>query len=676
MPTATSAGHARVPGTPRLSAALTVLLRSGLAVLLIASAARASTAAVPGGDIEAEGPIQALGASSVTVSGQTFAVTAQTDIHDGDDNPLTFGDLAVGLVVEVEGHTAPDGTLVADEIEVEDEDGPGDGDDDGEVEAEGLVTARTDSSLTVGGLTFGVTAATVIEADGPVTFDDIVVGLRVEVEGRLLAGNALVATKIKVDEEEGEEEGDIEVEGLITFLRGDSLGVAGRTFTLTPATVVVDDDDRPVPRDTLAVGQRVEVYGRYLADGSLTATRIELEDYDDGEIELTGVIEALAPSGLTVAGTAFAVTSETVVLDDDHLPIPFSALVLGQTVEVRGVSTGAGGLVATHIKTEDHGEYDEEVEVRAALDATGDSLAVVLGRPFVVLPSTQILGLGDEPVALADLPLGQPVEVDARRDADGRLVALRIRREDGSVTAVRLQAAVTAVAADSVEVLGVPFGAATAVVVRSDGTPATLADLAVGQDVLVTGVREAAGGFTATRVEIRRAAQAAGRVGQATANGFSLPGLQVGTTAATLFVSEAGAPVAASSVSAGAAVRAFGTTTGTGALAATRVVVLAPATLVAAEPGDAALGLAIERVFPNPTTRTATVRYTVRAASAVRLTVVDALGRTVLTLADGPAAAGTHEARLDAGALPAGLYVVRLSVDGRTAGARPVTVVR
>ena len=669
MPIATS--HARGLRARLFSRVAPAGLRSGLALIVVALATHAAAAAPLDGDVEAEGPIEALGASSVTVDGRTFAVTAQTRIYDHDERPLVFADLRVGLDVDVEGHTAANGTVVADEIEVEERRGDG---GNGEVEAEGLVTARADSSLTVGGLTFRVTPRTVIKGDRRLTFADIVVGLRVEVEGRLLAGNRLVATEIKVERENGEER-HVEVEGLVTRLRGDSLVVAGTAFRLTPATVFVGDDERRVPRAALAVGQRVEVYGRYAA-GVLVAVRVEIEEYRAGEIEVTGTIEALGAARLTVAGTEYAVTSQTVILGDGRTPIPFSALVLGQVVEVRSVLGAGGARVATHIKVEDRRAYGREIEVRAALDAVGNGAVVVLGRPFVVLASTQIVGLRGATGVLADFPLGQPVEVYARRDPDGRLVALRIERQEGPAANVRLRAAVTAVRTGALDVLGVPFAAAAAIVVRADGTPGTLASVAVGQEVLVTGIRGAAGGFTATRIEIRRTAHAAGRIGRTRAGGFALPGLDVATTSATLFVSEAGAPVAPASVTEGADVQAFGTATGAGTMDATRVVVLGRSTAVSAGESSLGEGFAVEDVFPNPTLRTATVRYALGAASIVRLTLVDALGRTVLTVADGPVAAGVHEARLDARGLPAGLYVVRLSVDGRPAGARPVTVVR
>lgn len=72
---------------------------------------------------------------------------------------------------------------------------------------------------------------------------------------------------------------------------------------------------------------------------------------------------------------------------------------------------------------------------------------------------------------------------------------------------------------------------------------------------------------------------------------------------------------------------------------------------------------------PNPSAGSATVPFTLDRAALVRLDVLDALGRTVATLADGPHAAGTYAARLDA-RLATGVYVVRLVTDAGSATAR------
>ena len=79
--------------------------------------------------------------------------------------------------------------------------------------------------------------------------------------------------------------------------------------------------------------------------------------------------------------------------------------------------------------------------------------------------------------------------------------------------------------------------------------------------------------------------------------------------------------------------------------------------------------------FPNPADGTVRVPFRTGVAGALRLAVVDVLGREVAVLAEGPHAAGPHAVTLDTSALAPGRYTVRLSGDGVQA-TRPLTVVR
>jgi len=73
-------------------------------------------------------------------------------------------------------------------------------------------------------------------------------------------------------------------------------------------------------------------------------------------------------------------------------------------------------------------------------------------------------------------------------------------------------------------------------------------------------------------------------------------------------------------------------------------------------------------VYPNPSVSVASVELTMAGAADANVVVFDVLGRWVAVLHDGPLGAGVHRLRLDAAALPAGVYVVRA-----TAGNERVT---
>ena len=69
--------------------------------------------------------------------------------------------------------------------------------------------------------------------------------------------------------------------------------------------------------------------------------------------------------------------------------------------------------------------------------------------------------------------------------------------------------------------------------------------------------------------------------------------------------------------------------------------------------------------YPNPFSRTATIRFGLPEAAEVTLVVYDVLGREVARLAEGEREAGWHEVRLNERGLASGVYVARLTTaDG------------
>lgn len=91
----------------------------------------------------------------------------------------------------------------------------------------------------------------------------------------------------------------------------------------------------------------------------------------------------------------------------------------------------------------------------------------------------------------------------------------------------------------------------------------------------------------------------------------------------------------------------------------------------AAQP--AALALALP--YPNPSRGYAHVAFSLAEAGAVRLSVMDALGRHVATLAEGELPAGPHTRTLDTSGLAAGTYLIQLEADAQVLTQR-ATVLR
>ncbi|MEM6336672.1 MAG: T9SS type A sorting domain-containing protein [Bacteroidota bacterium] len=89
---------------------------------------------------------------------------------------------------------------------------------------------------------------------------------------------------------------------------------------------------------------------------------------------------------------------------------------------------------------------------------------------------------------------------------------------------------------------------------------------------------------------------------------------------------------------------------------------------------NAPTAFGLSPAFPNPFAGSTRIRYALAEASAVRLTLHDALGRLVYTVRTGTLQPGWHESDLDATALPAGLYLIRLETDTGVTTRRVVKV--
>ena len=68
-------------------------------------------------------------------------------------------------------------------------------------------------------------------------------------------------------------------------------------------------------------------------------------------------------------------------------------------------------------------------------------------------------------------------------------------------------------------------------------------------------------------------------------------------------------------------------------------------------------------VYPNPSMSVATLDFTLTSRQAVRIDVLDVMGRVVNEIAETTLDAGEYQFELPAG-LAAGLYSVRLNADG------------
>jgi len=143
-----------------------------------------------------------------------------------------------------------------------------------------------------------------------------------------------------------------------------------------------------------------------------------------------------------------------------------------------------------------------ETEFEGTVDAIDGAVLTVAGRKVAVTDATKIRK-DDAAAVFSDLVLGTPVEVEGTLNADGSVTASEISIEDrNDVDRVVFVGTLTQITGNTLTVGGqtVNVGSAT-VIVRGD-TILTLADLKLGDRVLVRGAVQADKSINATRIRV------------------------------------------------------------------------------------------------------------------------------------------------------------------------------
>ena len=149
----------------------------------------------------------------------------------------------------------------------------------GEVEVRGFIEARAANQISILGRTFVVDEQTLLlgRNNESVSFDAFRLGDFIEAEGRAQSDGALRATKLKL--EDGDEQGQIEVHGLIEARTELSVTVSSLLFIVDDRTSFLDDDNNPISFDAFQVGDRVEAEGFARPDGTYYAEKLKLDDH-------------------------------------------------------------------------------------------------------------------------------------------------------------------------------------------------------------------------------------------------------------------------------------------------------------------------------------------------------------------------------------------------------------
>jgi hypothetical protein len=314
-------------------------------------------------DIKFTGTVQSLPSGGFigdwTVDGRTLHVTGSTQINEED------GHITVGAAVQVEGRSRSDNSVDAAEIELrqsasgggDDHGGGGTGAGDQGIKFKGTIESFPPGLVgdwQIGGRTIHVSAQCELQQEvGPVA-----VGAFAEVVGTMRADGSMDASKLEVKSNPAGGDGRDELKGTVESLPNTAsfVGdwrVAGRTVHVSAATVINTE------HGAVAVGSSVEVHGTQQADGSIDATRIEINPTGSGSSGIEGQATGLKGAIQALPGTANLIGDWTIngltvhVVSSTRLNAEHGAFAVGVRVKVKGMLMSDGSVVATKIQVRD-----------------------------------------------------------------------------------------------------------------------------------------------------------------------------------------------------------------------------------------------------------------------------------------------------------------------------------
>ncbi|MDZ7343171.1 MAG: DUF5666 domain-containing protein, partial [candidate division KSB1 bacterium] len=429
-----------------------------------------------------------------------FRIVTKTELRGKEGTAIRLSDLRVGMLVEARGTTEATGKLIADRVKVEDDNFAGQ-----EIQFTGVVNALfarppLPDSIRVNGDLFEVGPQTELRGffDEPIALAALRPGETVELKALTRMSRIPLALRL-IRKAVGN--GDVQVKGPIERLLDSSLVVSRLEFFISPATLILDDENFFISFSELRAGMVVAVSANRQANGRLLTTHIKLEDEANDEVELTAFIEALSDTSLVVSRTLFRVTGATVVLDKNRVPITFSALRLGMLVEVRGDRRFDGSVRATEIRIEDF--LNDEIELRGAIAGLGGDSLRVTRLTFFVDVATVILDLNGNTISLAQLAVGAIVQIRADR-TNNRWRASRIKVENEIDTEIAVAGRIDSLGSGGIfHALGRPLRVIEhTILLDANNDTIRFVDLRAGMIVEAQGRRLSDGSLIARRVKV------------------------------------------------------------------------------------------------------------------------------------------------------------------------------
>jgi len=273
--------------------------------------------------------------------------------------------------------------------------------------------------------------------------------------------------------------------GPVTEVNPPDLTVSGRKVT-TDANTKIARGDALIGVGDIKVGELAGVEGALQSDGSVLAMRIRVGAPGERPPSFTafmGDLNKIDGNLLTVGILPVVLLPQTAVFRGDA-QVDASALQVGQHLLVMGIVDANQGILAARIRilVPDDGTR----HVQGKLTALGDHSIALNDVTILVDADTQFGGAGD-PHSLADLKLGDFLDVAVVKGADGSPLAKAITRLPAPPPPAELdlKGAVQEIGQDSLTVAGARFAVDAHTVITIGDNAAQLMDLKVGQMVEV-----------------------------------------------------------------------------------------------------------------------------------------------------------------------------------------------
>ena len=138
------------------------------------------------------------------------------------------------------------------------------------------------------------------------------------------------------------------------------------------------------------------------------------------EITLSGTIESIADPNFTISGLTVITNADTKLKQGGHT-INFADLAVGQLVRVQGTLDTDGNVVATLVQVVS--PEQAQIRIRGLIDSITPPDLTISGLTITTDANTHFQG-----TSLANLAVGDAVQVDGTLQADGTVLARSIKK--------------------------------------------------------------------------------------------------------------------------------------------------------------------------------------------------------------------------------------------------------